>query len=179
MSVLNVVRGAVGAAMLVCAGIIVAAVLTVYTGPAWLNNALQSIVARCFMLLLPLGLLTALLALPGGSGWEVRLRRGMVMKLLLIPFFAVNFLYGFAGLAVFFLGGLLLTIIAAFAAWITMLATSADVIRALLLMRKEGRISADRMVIHIVLQLVYCADVVDAVVLWRNREKYLNSNAQN
>lgn len=167
------IRGAVGAAMLACAGIVVAIVITGYTGPVWLYNLLGSVVVRCFLWLLPLGIFHALLALPGGTGWEARLRRSMVMKLLLIPFFAVNFLYGAAGLAVFFLGGLLLWVFAVLAAWTTLLATSADVIRALLLMRREGLLTTGQVVMHSIFQLIYCADVIDAIVLWRNRGKYL------
>lgn len=175
MKVVTVIRNIVGVALLACAWLDSLYLIGAYGGPAWLMEATAGGIVHCYLLMVPLGLLYGLLALPGGAPWEKRLLRAMVMKLLLIPFFLFNLMAGLAGAVTFFLGGLLLTFIAIFIAWMTLLATAIDEIRALAMMRREGLISTGKMVKHIIFQLIYCADVIDAVVLWMNRRKYVFS----
>ena len=170
MKALEWLRNIVGAALLVCGGVVA---LCIIGGLLWVPEFLgRYMMAPCWLLTAPLSLAYALLALPYGASWETRLKRSMVMKLLLIPFFVANFILGVAGAAIFFVGGLLFTVIAAVIAFFTLLATSVDVIRALTLMRRAGRMTTGRMACHILLQLIFCADVIDAWVLWANRERY-------
>ena len=161
-------RKIVGGALLLCGWVVA---LGVIGGLLWEGLGLlgQYFLVPCWLLTVPLSLLHALLALPGGATWEERLRRSMVMKLLLIPFFVANFILGIIGVAIFFIGGLLLTLGTVFVAFFVLLATSVDVIRALILMRLDGRITTWRMIWHGILQLICCVDVIDACVLWLGR----------
>ena len=169
----DIIRNAAGAALLACAWVPVVYAYGAYGGQEWLAELFGNVISGCYLGMIPLSMLYGLLALPGGSGWERRLTRSMIMKLLLIPFFIVNFWMGLAGTMVFFLGGLLLTWLALLIAWLTLLATSVDVMKALVLMRRERRLTASRMVKHMIFQLIYCVDVVDASVLWLNRDTYV------
>lgn len=165
------IRNFVGAALLVCGWALAAYVCGAYSGQTWIVDTFARYLISGWQLMIPLGLLHALLALPGEVPWERRLMRAMVMKLLLIPFFAANFWLGLAGAVVFFLGGMILTVLALFTAWVTLIATSADTIKALTAMRREGRLTTGQMVKHIVLQLIFCADVIDAIALWLHRDR--------
>ena len=173
MRAVNIIRGAVGAALLVCGWMLAVYVFGAYGGPSWIAEALVRYLALGWLLMIPLGLFHALLALPGKTAWERRLKRAMVLKLLLIPFFAANFCLGFVGTIAFIFGGLILTFLALIIAWLALIATSADIIMALTAMRREGRLTTGEMAKHIILQLIYCADVIDAIVLWQNRDRYV------
>ena len=172
MKTVQQIRKIVGIAMLVCGWAVAVHVLSGFLGlaPEFLGNVL----APCWLLMVPLSLAHALLALAGGADWRERLRRSMVMKFQLAPFFAANFLIGVSGAAAFFLGGLLLTYLAIFISYLALLATSVDVIHALAILRKEERITTFQLVNHVIFQLIYCVDVIDASVLWKNQGKYIN-----
>ena len=173
MRAVNIIRNTVGAALLACAWVLAIYVFGAYGGPSWIAETFGRYLIPGWLLMIPLGLLHALLALPGGAPWERRLKRAMVMKLLLIPFFAANFCMGFVGAIAFIFGGLMLTFPALITAWFALIATSADIIIALTTMRREGRLTTGEMAKHIIFQLIYCIDVVDAVVLWLNRDRYV------
>ena len=174
MKAVNIVRNVIGAALLACGWMLAVYVFGAYSGPSWFAEAFVRYLTPGWLLMIPLGLFHALLALPGKASWEGRLRRAMVVKLLLIPFFAANFCLGFVGTIAFVFGGLILTFLALITAWFALIATSADIIIALTAMRREGRLTTGAMAAHIIFQLIYCADVIDAVVLWLKRDKYIS-----
>ena len=173
MRAVNIIRSTAGTALLACGWMLVIYVFGAYSGPSWIVEAFVRYLMPGWLLMIPLGLLRALVVLPGGEPWERRLKRAMIMKLLLIPFFVANFWMGLAGAVVFVFGGMILTVLALLTAWFTLVATSADTIKALTAMRREGRLTTGQMAKHIVFQLIYCVDVIDAVVLWRNRDRYV------
>ena len=122
-----------------------------------------------WLAIVPLGGLTGLAELlGGGEPWREGLRGALLGKLLLIPFFEVNFTLG-AGAAMVgvFLGfPLLVTLYAIAAAWCVLFATSARTIRALGGLRRAGRITGGGRALHTLFQLIFVVDLIDALVLF-------------
>lgn len=154
------------------------------SGPlGWAETA--SFVALCVLFVANI-LECAIITARDAPGLRAFSRRTMLMmKLGLIPFFL------FGGLIMLFLmvlsihpvlavaGWISLPIAAAFG-WLIMMGGSAWAITYALELRRAGFISAGECAAHVVLQLFFFADVVDAVVLFargRKRERLFTGGA--
>lgn len=120
----------------------------------------------CYLGLLALSVLGTLLAAFGRDDWDTRLFSSCLTKLLLIPFFLANFAVGGLGSVVMFLTPQVMpaVLLAALTAWMLMLSTSVDIIRALPGLRRAGVVRGGA--VHVLCQLFWVADVADAGIIY-------------
>lgn len=99
----------------------------------------------------------------------------MVFKLALIPFYISNFVSGLI-VAMLALNPLMFLLWALVALWIaytfsTMLSTSAYGISLIITLGKKSILTRGECVKHIILQLIFVADVIDSIILFRKYGK--------
>lgn len=103
-------------------------------------------------------------------------KQAAVCKLVLVPWYITNFVFWavFVPIAIVIPGLqmlLLLVPIAIVSTALTLLATSSLNIAAIVQMRRMSLLSKGTAVLHIILQLMFVTDVIDAVYLWRKYRK--------
>ena len=102
----------------------------------------------------------------------------LMFKLGLVPFFILG---GIAELVLFITGfhpilvgfGWVLAFLGGVLGWITMVSGSVWAIATAAKMRRLGRITTGELVAHVILQLIFVADFIDAIVLYISSKKAL------
>lgn len=102
----------------------------------------------------------------------------LTFKLGLVPFFVLG---GIAELVLFITGfhpilvgfGWVLAFLGGVLGWITMVSGSVWAIATATKMRRLGRITTGELVAHVILQLIFVADFIDAIVLLISSKKAL------
>lgn len=99
-------------------------------------------------------------------------KKMLMFKLVMIPIFILNFFVWFMLSTAFLMfGGAFLWIVGAIFAYILMLASSAHVIAELIILYKMKRIRMDFLIIHSVLQLIFCVDVIGYLIMYKALKK--------
>lgn len=99
--------------------------------------------------------------------WDARqlARAGMWVKLLQIPAYALWFMVG--AVMFIFMGPLLAFLVDA----MTIILSGLVGLGAVLRSKKEGILTVSQAVVHGILQFVFCADVVSAIILYRKTKE--------
>jgi hypothetical protein len=96
----------------------------------------------------------------------------LVFKLIMIPFFILNFLMWYMAMALVFLfGGFLLIPIGIAFTYIILLSSSAYVISELHVWYKNKEITPTFLIIHLILQLLFVADIIDYIYVYQTLNK--------
>ncbi|MDR1001483.1 MAG: hypothetical protein LBL96_11925 [Clostridiales bacterium] len=91
----------------------------------------------------------------------------LIVKLILVPFYIVNFVIWAGGSMIFHIAIIFISFLPIVIPYtlFTILGTSAHNISGLIVMRRNGQISTKQLVFHSILQLISVLDVIDSIVL--------------
>lgn len=96
----------------------------------------------------------------------------LMFKLIMIPFFIVNFIMWYLAVAlVFFFGGFLLIPIGTVFTYIILLSLSTHVIAELYVYYKNKKIAFNFFVFHSIMQLFFVIDIIDYIYIDRTLNK--------
>lgn len=137
------------------------------------ETAYNVLVGGPYLAVLLLSVLVILTGIKFRGDWRRHLSTAFRTKLLLIPFFLLDMVLGVALFVtgMFLVTPLLFIPLLILSAWLVMLSTSLDVLQSLWAMCREGSITTKSFVLHVVCQLIFVLDVVDAWILCRKAKK--------
>ena len=100
----------------------------------------------------------------------------LVFKLIMIPFFVLNFIFWYTATSITFLfGGFLLIPIGIVFTYIILLSSSTHVISEMYVYYKNRKITFPFFILHSLLQLLFVVDVIDYIYVHRTLNKIYNN----
>lgn len=137
------------------------------------ETAYNILVGGPYLAVLLLSVLVILTGIKFQGDWRSHLPAAFRTKLLLIPFFLLDMVFGVALLVtgMFLVTPLLFIPQLVLSAWLVMFSTSLDVLQSLGAMRREGIIPTKGFVLHAACQFIFVLDVVDTWILCRKAKK--------
>ena len=119
-----------------------------------------------------MSIITAFQSIEAKNKRNSMIYRMLFLKLSVIPFFVLNFMLwtGLFGMLMIFPGGIFLLALVPFIIFLTftvLLVTSSSTISVLVFCYRSKQIDINKLIVHIVLQLIFVVDVIDSIYLYK------------
>ena len=119
-----------------------------------------------------MSIITAFQSIDAKNRRNSMIYRMLFLKLSVIPFFVLNFMLwtGLFGTFILFPGGIFLLALVPIIVFLTftvLLVTSSSTISVLVFSYRSKQIDMNKLIVHIVLQLIFMVDVIDSIYLYK------------